>query len=304
MSTTPHDGIAVGYDGSSESRTAAAWALEEARRSGARLTLVTVVRPGDEGLDPWATSAQFLRELGHRTSDPELDHLRRAAPGTEIRAVVRIGSPRVELARAARSARVLALGLRRRVQLARDLTGSVTGHVLRDTTTSVALIPHVSPDDAAVAGTARVLALVGPHSSGHVVDAAIEEARLRGGEVSVVRATREPSGALIHHGAVRGTWARSSPGHPASHLPVAVWAGTAGDFLRHGWFGPSDLVVLGRHHHPHGAHLLVDGTLTSVLTRPRCAVLVVADDGARDTAPAAHGTAVRSTPAAPAAVTP
>ena len=297
-----HD-IAVGFDGSDDSLAASAWAVDEAQRAQRRLTLVTVVQPGPQGLDPWVTSAQFLRELGHRTSDPEVARIRREVPDLDVRAVVHVGSPRVELARAARAARTVVLGLRGRHHLGRVVSGSVTEHLLRATSTTVALVPSLGAGGGPeLAGSARVLALVGPRSTGHAVDAALAEGRLRGGEVSLVRATRTPSGALVaDQGArVSAAYARTVEGHPGPPLPLRIHSGTAADFLRDEPLTPTDLVVLGRHHHGPGAELFVDGTLQELLQRPRCVVLVVDDDpGGEAAEPVSDQPALRPVPVTP-----
>ena len=141
-------GIFVGVDGSDHSRLALAWALREAARQGAPLTVISVrpapVRPAtdiywavpDLPEDPRGEEAalQALREFVDKVADETGETV------PDISLVVEKGDPAEELIRASRDADLLVVGSRGSGGFARLMLGSVSSKVVHHATSPVVVI--------------------------------------------------------------------------------------------------------------------------------------------------------------------
>lgn len=137
--------ILVGFDGSPDAIAAARWAAREADHHGAVLHLLhTYDYPYLERLDHLARQAlndeaTATCELGRRIAAEE-------APGTDIRATVRVGQPAPELITAASDCDLLVLGRRGHKPLHRLLLGSVANKCLHHVACPVVIV--VDPQSA------------------------------------------------------------------------------------------------------------------------------------------------------------
>lgn len=192
----PSGPIVVGVDGSDASSDALVWALDQARATGARVTLVHVIDQNTPvWLDPAADSPREARDLSLRAKAMEvLSHVRSTiAPGFDdipVDDLVRIGDPRQVLVELSSQASMLVLGSRGRGPIETLLLGS----------TSVALVRHaLCPlvvhrparhdsvrDGIAVGVDASLDSLV-------VLDFAFRQATLRGEPLSIVHARHFPA---------------------------------------------------------------------------------------------------------------
>jgi nucleotide-binding universal stress UspA family protein len=135
--------IAVAYDGSPEAERALELGAELARRSGARLRLVTVVGPGAAAyppLDPGAYAQ--LAELARTDAREQLDAA--LAKLTDVRAegAVREGDPVEELAHDSTGDDLLIAGSRGRGPVRRVLLGSISSRLLRSAACPVVVVPR------------------------------------------------------------------------------------------------------------------------------------------------------------------
>jgi nucleotide-binding universal stress UspA family protein len=151
--------IAVGFDGSPESRAALILAADLARTTGGELRVENVV---DQRRPAWAADAvgfdstRWLKTLladGHRLVDEAIAEL------SDVRADARvvIGEPARTLADTAEFADVLVLGSRRWGPLARLALGSTSEAVVRRAARPVLVLPRAT--EASSAGTGAGLAV-------------------------------------------------------------------------------------------------------------------------------------------------
>lgn len=268
--------IVVGYDASRESRRALDWAADQADRLGRRLVVLTVVEPGEFGLNPAIASfRRFLHAEAHRVADPALDRVRRDHPAVDARIAVRVGGPPACLEHASRQAGLTVLGVRHRSMASRLLLGSVAHHLVRTVDTPLALVPAgTTPVDLGRSGTERVVAVVGPRAGGGAVRFALDQAAGLHRDLLVVRTTEPAAGGHAELGpdgleVLLGA-------RPEVVVEEQVVHGSATEFIRHG-LAPADLLVVGNHEPGEERHLVVDRVVATLLHRPTCPVVVVPD---------------------------
>ncbi len=138
-------GIVVGVDGSAAGFAAAQWALAEAQRNHAPLTLVhawnfDVATPYGpfESLDVAAAQVELRHSLSH-----EMTRLREQAtdPGLVIECMVVNGEPGPVLVDSARQAELLVVGSRGRGPLARPVMGSVASYCVHHARCPTVVVP-------------------------------------------------------------------------------------------------------------------------------------------------------------------
>jgi nucleotide-binding universal stress UspA family protein len=172
--------IVVGVDDSGGSRSALAWAIEEATLRGATIDLVHAWRPMyhthvDEVGDADADAGLTSQAHGDGLLASALGRARAAAPGLQVRGQLLKGRPSAVLLKAALGARMLVVGSRGLGGFSGLLLGSVGLHVVADAPGPVVVVrrfPHrEGPVIAGIDGSAE---------SKTVLAAALEEAALRG----------------------------------------------------------------------------------------------------------------------------
>lgn len=130
--------IVVGIDGSSPSKQALGWAVEQAVAEHRAITLVHAVPPNTPAwLDPAGSTPReahqlSLRNKGQDVLDRARDEVQRLGPGVTIYDVCRIEDPREALVELSETASMIVLGSRGRGHLKSLLLGS----------TAVALVRH------------------------------------------------------------------------------------------------------------------------------------------------------------------
>lgn len=139
--------IIVGVDGSDQSVDAAGLAADLARGCGARLLIVTVVRP-PEGWWGIVGSPPTAEALGDSLSDAQRDVLDRVLRGIDLTGVdyetqEEIGEPSSRLIDVCsrENADILVVGRRGAGLLRRMVVGSVANHVVHEAPCPVMVVP-------------------------------------------------------------------------------------------------------------------------------------------------------------------
>jgi nucleotide-binding universal stress UspA family protein len=138
--------IAVGVDGSEGSHHALEWAVEEATKWGACLTVVHAWRFGRSPTDPDA--AEAVREIGRAAQDV-VDHevaFARAA-SADASGVLVFKGPVSALVDAAGAADLLVVGSRGRGAVAASVLGSVSQGCVRHARCPIVVVPGSERDD-------------------------------------------------------------------------------------------------------------------------------------------------------------
>ena len=155
--------VVVGTDGSSASRAALEYALQEAARRGARLRVVAVAQGSENfqglyGFAPLPSSEEITEEV-RAVAQQQLDEVRSAYPELAVVPVTveaRIGPPGPVLAAAAEGAVLLVLGRRGRGARRSTLLGSVGLYCVLYATCLVNVVPQARPAEPASTPEAAV----------------------------------------------------------------------------------------------------------------------------------------------------
>lgn len=142
---TPPRHIVVGVDDSCGAQTALEWALDEARRHQARLTVLHVFRFEVAWVD--RADLQRWSEMERRAAEATLAHIVEKAEvpaGVDLEARVAEGDPVRVLIEASREADLLVLGSRGRGGLAGLLLGSVSQRCAERALCPVVVVPVTS----------------------------------------------------------------------------------------------------------------------------------------------------------------
>ena len=145
-------GIIVGVDGSGHSGHALRWAMQEAARRHAPLTVMTVcpspARPataafwGLPTLPEGGFNAEHARRVVQEAVGKAASEIGETAP--EVTVSVATGQPTEELLRASQDADLLVVGSRGTGRFTRLLLGSVSSHVLQKAACAVVVIPRTA----------------------------------------------------------------------------------------------------------------------------------------------------------------
>ena len=132
--------ILVGYDESAPAKRALTLAEDLAARHGARVILVTVLRPLDIPVDVMAPTETHVMGV-RRALDREADRIR--AQGHRVVAFVEVGEPARTLSEVAERLDIdmTVLGKSGKGALARLVMGSVTTSLLHTTTKPLVVVP-------------------------------------------------------------------------------------------------------------------------------------------------------------------
>src|SRR5690606_21086479 len=195
--------IAVGLDGSLQSRAAAEWAAREAELWQLPLRLVHVWEPVPEPVAEVAhLTPEKLRRWSEQIPRQVADGLRSRHRELDVRVESVPGSPMDVLPRVAKETELLVLGSRGLSGLGGFLVGSVGMYVIGHTEAPVVLVRAVAGADgeererASSAGAARLPVVLGidtRHPDDAVIAFAFEEAARRGTAVRAVHAWTLPA---------------------------------------------------------------------------------------------------------------
>lgn len=138
--------IAVAYDGSPESEHALDVAADFARRSGARLRLVTAVNAAAVGMYPPLDVSTYeeISKLARDSARSALDEAVGRLEGVVAEGAVREGEPVAELAADSAADDLLFTGSRSQGPFRRVLLGSVSSRLLREAACPVVVVPRGS----------------------------------------------------------------------------------------------------------------------------------------------------------------
>lgn len=141
--------ITVAWDDSPEAAHALAVAADLARRSGARLRLVTAVSAASAGLYPPLDSDAYeeLARLAREEAERRLDAAIAPLEGVTAERAVLEGDPLDTLLHDTATDDLLFTGSRGRGPVRRVLLGSVSSHLLREAACPVVVVPRGEGDD-------------------------------------------------------------------------------------------------------------------------------------------------------------
>lgn len=140
--------IVVGVDGSAGSRRALVWAVDEARRRGARLDVVHAwTGPSVVGAGLAFTHYPYVELEESATAVLEASIASVDVQGVEVHRIRASGSPPWMLARAAEGAELLVVGSRGRGGFARLILGSVSQQCAHHAPCPVVIVPS-APEEA------------------------------------------------------------------------------------------------------------------------------------------------------------
>ncbi|WP_431870483.1 universal stress protein [Nocardiopsis eucommiae] len=181
--------ILVGTDGSKAARTAADWAIAEARRSGARLTVLCVYDP-DAFHRHVVRPASLLEEEARKAVWVTSDLIREVAPEVDVTGeVLPGGSPAREILRGAESSSLVVLGTHGLSSLPGEWLGTVADQVAAHSAVPVVLVrPEPVPEQARDV----VVGVDGSPGSAHAVEVALEHAASGRARVRAVWAWTAP----------------------------------------------------------------------------------------------------------------
>lgn len=191
--------IVVAVDGSDDADRAVRWAAEQAFRERRPLVVVTAV--GGPAATPVAwpgvvtPSSEDLLESGQAIADAALALAQGLYPGLSVRAVVRLGDPRVELTEVSRHVHLVVIGSRGRGVVRSKVLGSVSAAVSRDSACPVVVCrPHRAkrPEDHGV-----LVGADGTAESIPVLEFAFAQASLTNQPLTIMHTVWDERAALV-----------------------------------------------------------------------------------------------------------
>lgn len=284
-------GVVVGYDGSSPSVDALAWAVDEAAARGARLTVLHAADIGGELLgEAWVAVRDAAREKLAGVLD-ELSRGRGAGAGAlDVHGALSLSGPAETLVAASADADLVVVGNRGRGRVSSALLGSVAFSVTAGAACPVVVVRgqvgrRAGPDHPVVLG------VDGEHDPGPAVAFAAATAARHGADLIVVAACEGPEGLTGDDEALfvedLRARARTTAARTVDAAGVAARATAPGLRVRsriveadaaHALVqasGDAGLVVVGGHGHGRVAGLVLRPTGHRVIHEAACPVAVV-----------------------------
>jgi nucleotide-binding universal stress UspA family protein len=242
--------VIVGIDGSPNSAAALRWAHTEASLRGDRLLAIYAwgfVRPGHPG-DGHSLAARSTKSRAEAELGAALETALGAEAARAVERRVTYDDARLALLAASFNAELLVVGARGASGFAGLRVGSVSMELLHHTRRPLAIVrsPERATDTGAGAGHI-VVGFDGSESAGRAVRWAADEARLRGAQLDVVRARRNPLVTVPSAGPageVDTALGDLRLEHPALSIAPHVVHGSAGRALLDTAAG-ADLLVVG-----------------------------------------------------------
>lgn len=143
MSENESRPVVVGVDGSSASQAALRWAVEDARRRGCPVDVISAWHP-DYGVMIGPLPAEVFAEVTPQAlkaaAQKVLDRAVQGFEGVEIRRILVEGDPRDALTKASEDAELLVVGSRGRGTLAGIILGSVSLYCVHHASCPVVVI--------------------------------------------------------------------------------------------------------------------------------------------------------------------
>jgi nucleotide-binding universal stress UspA family protein len=189
-------GILVGYDGSSNSEKALAWAAREARSRGGVLTVCHAWAPGYPAPSAEAAAYDLARRSGERILSQGVRHARTVMGSLEMRSLLAAGPAASVLCERSADADMAVLGSRGHGGLAGLLLGSVSSQVAAYAHGRVVVVRGHWRPAAGYAPGAVIAGVDGSAASLAAVEFAAEEAELREAALLAVCALADSAGSL------------------------------------------------------------------------------------------------------------
>jgi nucleotide-binding universal stress UspA family protein len=165
MSENESRPVVVGVDGSVAAQEALRWAVEDARRRGCRVDVVSAWHP-DFGLLIGPLPAEVGMQLspqGLRAAQQAvLDEAVEGIEGVEVRRVLVEGDPRTVLIEASVGAELLVVGNRGHGTIAEAILGSVSSYCVHHASCPVVVIREAKPEREHLVMAALAPATPGP----------------------------------------------------------------------------------------------------------------------------------------------
>jgi nucleotide-binding universal stress UspA family protein len=190
--------VLAGIDGSERSLVAADWAAREAALRGVPLRLVHA-SPPFPGIVVPVPAVDTWHQVGERTLQRAVGHLRDRHPDVEVRGEQVSGAPAAALLAAARGAGLLVVGMRGSGGFDGLAIGSVALRVAADAACSVVSVPeqpvgaHGEGTGAAGGAAQVVVGFDAHHPVDEAADFAFSAAEARGARLRVVQAWTLPA---------------------------------------------------------------------------------------------------------------
>lgn len=151
MSENESRPVVVGVDGSPAAKAALRWAVEDARRRGCPVDVISAWHP-NYGVMIGPVPAEILMALSPQamkeTARKNLDAAVQGFDGVEIRAILVEGDPRDALIKASKDAELLVVGNRGHSTVVEVILGSVSSYCVHHASCPVVVIrePKVEPE--------------------------------------------------------------------------------------------------------------------------------------------------------------
>jgi nucleotide-binding universal stress UspA family protein len=292
MTTKP---VVVAVDGSEDSLRAAEWAALEARRQSGPLRIVSapaiVPRLHSYQASPDVV-ANALRGIAARALDAAVTRCEEVAPGLPVTSDLLSGEPALAVTECDTDASMLVVGSRGAGGFAAMLLGSVSRYVA-----SRAACPVVVVREESMAVHREIaVGIRDPQDTGGALAFAFEEAALRGADLVAVHTWHwipAAPRAVGDAAAERQADDRARISAEADRQLAAALAGWQDKYpamnvrrdVIHGhparvlasYSARADLVVLGRHRHPHGAGPGIGSVQHAVLDHAHGPVAIIPD---------------------------
>ncbi|RDI34341.1 universal stress protein [Lentzea flaviverrucosa] len=159
MSENESRPVVVGFDGSPASLAALKWAVEDARRRGCSVDVISAWHV-DYGVMIGPVPAEILLALSPQamkeTAQKALDAAVQGIEGVEIRPILVEGDPRAALTKASEDAELLVVGSRGHSTVVEVVLGSVSSYCVHHASCPVVVIrePKVKKEHALLAAAA------------------------------------------------------------------------------------------------------------------------------------------------------
>jgi len=292
MTTKP---VVVAVDGSEDSLRAAEWAALEARRHSRPLRIVSaptlVPRLHSYQASP-AVIANALRGIAARALGAAITRCEEVAPGLPVTTDLLSGEPALAVTESDADASMLVVGSRGAGGFAAMLLGSVSRYVASRATCPVVVVR----DESMAVHREIAVGIRDPKYTGGALAFAFEEAALRGADLVAVhtwywipaapRAAEDAATGLPTDDPVRisaesdrqlaAALAGWHDKYPAVNVRRDVIHGHPARVLA-SYSARADLVVLGRHRHPHGAGPGIGSVQHAVLDHAHGPVAIIPD---------------------------
>ncbi|MEV6235605.1 universal stress protein [Lentzea sp. NPDC051838] len=148
MSENESRPVVVGVDGSAAARAALRWAVEDARRRGCPVDVISAWHP-DSGVMIGPLPAEVMMRMSPQALESAahqaLDAATQGFEGVELRRILVEGDPKDALVKASQDAELLVVGNRGHSAIVEAILGSVSAYCVRHAACPVVVIREPGP---------------------------------------------------------------------------------------------------------------------------------------------------------------